>query len=83
MVPRGKVSAIIRMVTTKIIEVMTVRWSRFFSQTPEPADALYIEEAMSSETPVPFPECIRIRMTVKIPDRAQIINKTVLSTPTL
>ena len=40
MVPVGKVTAITMTHTTKMTEVMTVSLSRFFSQMPEPAEAL-------------------------------------------
>jgi hypothetical protein len=55
-----------------------VRRSRFFSHTADPADELYIDEAISSETPVPLPECIRIRMLVSSADKNMITVKTIL-----
>lgn len=82
MVPSGKVSAITMMQAMKMIDVMTVRRSRFFSQMPEPEVALYIEEAMSSDTPVPLPECMRIRIAVMNPDRKRITTRMMLRTLT-
>jgi hypothetical protein len=67
----------------KITANMTVRRSRFFSQIPEPAVALYMEAAIMSDTPVPLPECMRTRMTVRIADMAIITRRAMLRGLTL
>ena len=46
----------ITIVAMNTTAAMTVRRSRFFSHTPLPALALYMDEAIMSETPVPLPE---------------------------
>ena len=69
-VPTGNVSANMQMQIPNITAKMTVRRSRFFSHMPEPAVALYMEAAIMSDTPVPLPECMRIRMMVKIAEMA-------------
>ena len=81
-VPSGNVSAMISTQAMKTRDVMTVSLSRFFSQMPEPAEALYMEEAMSSETPVPLPECMRMRMQVAMPDRNRSTTRMMLRTLT-
>lgn len=79
MTPKGNVKAMTQMHRPKISAMIMVRRSRFFSQTPEPAVELYIEEAIMSETPVPFPECIKIRITVKKPESASTTRRAKLS----
>ena len=78
MVPTGNVSAMTQIQIPKITAKITVRRSRFFSQMPDPAVALYIDEAIMSETPVPLPECIRIKMTVKTAEIAMMMRSAIL-----
>jgi len=82
MVPKGNVSVIMHMHKPKTSAENTVRRSKFFSQIPEPAVELYIEDAIMSDTPVPLPECISMRITVKNPESARITSNTELMGPT-
>ena len=43
---------------------------------------MYMEEAIMSETPVPFPECMRMRMTVRTAESARMTRRMVFRTPT-
>ena len=82
-VPTGKVSAITHTQMPKITAKNTVRRSKFFSHTPEPAVALYIDAAIMSETPVPLPECIRTKMIVRKAEMAIMIKRAMLRGPTI
>jgi hypothetical protein len=56
----------------------TLKRSRFFSHTPAPFDTEYMEPAIMSDRPVPFPECIRMLATAMMPDRNQMMRMMVL-----
>lgn len=55
--------------TINMIAQMMVILSRFFSMMLVPVWVEYIEEAIASEIPVPFPECMRMNMIKPIPER--------------
>ena len=71
-----------QMLRPKMTAVMMVKRSRFFSMMPEPAAALYIEEAIMSETPVPLPECMRMSRMVRIPEMNMRARRKTLRGPT-
>ena len=45
----------------------------------EPLALEYSDEAIMSDTPVPLPECIRIKTTSPAPEINQIINKAIVN----
>lgn len=63
--------------TIKTMAQMIVILSRFFSIILVPVCVEYIEEAMASEIPVPFPECIRMKIISPIPDRKRRTRNTI------
>lgn len=54
--------------STKTSANTIVNLSRFFSMIDEPLALEYIEAAIISDTPVPLPECIKIKTTRPIPE---------------
>ena len=80
--PKGNVSDIMTMQRIKIVVVMMVRRSRFFSRIPVPALELYMDAAIMSEMPVPLPECASTKKMVKIPEIQSSTSKIVFSAPT-
>ncbi len=63
--------------TRKTIAQMMVILSRFFSMMLVPVCVEYMELAIMSEMPVPFPECMRMKMISPIPERNKSTKKTI------
>ena len=80
--PKGNVSDMMTMQRIKMVVVMMVRRSRFFSRIPVPALELYMDAAIMSEIPVPLPECASTKKIVKIPEIQSSTSKIVFSAPT-
>ena len=59
--------------TTKMIAKIMVILSKFLSTTPEPVELLYRELAIASATPVPLPECKRMKIIKPTPDKIRMI----------
>ena len=69
--------------TAKTTAIITVRRSRFCSMTPVAELELYSELAIISETPVPLPECNRMKIMSPMPERTSKTEKMIASTDKL
>ena len=63
--------------TRNMMAHMMVILSRFFSMMLVPVWVEYMELAIISEMPVPFPECMRMNMISPIPERNSRTKKTI------
>lgn len=77
MVPWGKITISTSRETKNTIAQMMVMRSRFFSTMLVPDCVEYTLLAIISETPVPFPECMRMNTMRPIPDRNNSAKNTI------